>query len=343
MTFLERVGSKKVSGRTLHDVARVSGLSTATISKYLNGAKVKPENEKRIIQAIEECGYSVNFFAKVLKTNRSMTIGVLIPNLASTFYSSIVSEVERKLAMKGYTLFISGYDNNESQENAKFQTLVSRRVDAILVAPERLSAESFEMAQRNGIPVLCFDTLVEGNNCPAVITNNFDVCKSVMKRLILSDFHKIVVLLPNVIYFTTGERRRGCEEALKEHKAESRAEFLHTSGDALGAYECVKSSLRQLVRPDVVFALSSGTFLGALMAIEDTGLKIPDDLAFIGYDNRMISRVHTPNISLVYQPIQEIADNICIGLERLLIGEMCESTVVASQVFYTESIDRPSR
>ena len=137
MTFLERVGSKKVSGRTLHDVARVSGLSTATISKYLNGAKVKPENEKRIIQAIEECGYSVNFFAKVLKTNRSMTIGVLIPNLASTFYSSIVSEVERKLAMKGYTLFISGYDNNESQENAKFQTLVSRRVDAILVAPER--------------------------------------------------------------------------------------------------------------------------------------------------------------------------------------------------------------
>lgn len=326
---------------TLHDVSRLSGLSIATISKYLNGVKVKPQNKKRIEDAIVACNYSVNLSAKGLKTKRSMTIGVLIPNFASSFYSSIIAGVEYLLAQKGYTLFVSGYFNNEVHENKKFQMLVSRRVDAILIAPEFLKEEYLEIARQSDIPVLCFDTKLPNINCPSVVTDNFDVCKSVMGHILELGFENACVLLPNTVYFTTNERRRGCEAAIAENNAQGKVMFLRTDGDVQGAYQKTKFFLSQERRPDIIFALSSGTSLGALMAVTESGLRIPDDIAFIGYDNQSISKTYTPNISLVYQPIQAIAEKICGILEGLMNGEKQDDiTTVISEIIYTESMNR---
>ena len=169
---------------TLHDVSRISGLSIATVSKYLNGIKVKPQNEEKIRRAIEESNYSVNFFAKSLKTKRSMTVGVLIPNMASAFYSSVISRVEQIFAPKGYNLLVSGYANDGIQENSKFLSLLSRKVDALLVAPERLSEQSVAAARANGTPVLFFDTKRDIDAIGSVVTDNYDACKAVTARLI---------------------------------------------------------------------------------------------------------------------------------------------------------------
>ncbi len=326
---------------TLHDVARLSGVSIATVSKYLNGVRVKPENENRIKEAIDKCGYNANFFAKSLKLKRSMTIGVLIPNLASSFYSAVISEVEKIFAKKGYTLLVSGYDNDARQENAKFQALVSRRVDAVLVAPENLTETSLEKAENSEIPVLFFDTRLENREVGAVVTNNFEACREVLESLLTRGFQKIAVILPSMKYSTTKERLKGCNAAIEACEAEGKVRFLQTTGDTVNAYKIVGELLAAGERPDAIFALSSSTFLSSLMAIGEAGLKIPEDVAFIGYDNRQISKIYSPNISLVYQPIREIAEKICERLEADFAGEESKAvSVVEAKVVYTESVER---
>ena len=323
---------------TLHDVSRISGLSIATVSKYLNGIKVKPQNEEKIKRAIEESNYSVNFFAKSLKTKRSMTVGVLIPNMASAFYSSVISRVEQIFAPKGYNLLVSGYANDGIQENSKFLSLLSRKVDALLVAPERLSEQSVAAARANGTPVLFYDTKRDIDAIGSVVTDNYDACKAVTARLIESGFSKITVLLPSTVYSTTNERRQGCLDAAAQLGCSHTLETLGTPGDISGAYERTRALLAA-GRPEVIFALSSSTFLGALMAVSDAGLKIPEDIAFIGYDNKQISKIYTPNISLVYQPVDDIAQAIYGELSALMAGDAGNGRIVIrSRITYTDSI-----
>ncbi len=325
---------------TLHDVARLSGLSIATISKYLNGIKVKPQNEEKIKRAIDECNYSVNFFAKSLKTKCSLTVGVLIPNMSSAFYSSVVSRVEQIFAAKGYSLLISGYNNDSAQENSKFLSLLSRKVDAILVAPERLSEQSVAVARANGTPVLFFDTQQNIDSIGAVVTDNYEACRAVVTHLLESGFSKITVLLPSNIYSTTNERKQGCLDAAAKVNCSISVKILSTSGNILGAYERTCLLLKS-ERPEVIFALSSSTFLGSLMAVNDAGLKIPEDIAFIGYDNKQISKIYAPNISIVYQPIDDIAQAIYNKLSALMEGKTSnDCVVVKSCIIYTDSIKK---
>lgn len=330
----------KRTGGTLHDVSTLSGLSIATISKYLNGVRVKENNARKIEQAIADCNYNVNFFARSLKTGQSMTIGVLVPNIASTFYSSLIAEVERIMMTKGYTLYVSGYDNDPVQENQKFRMLLSRKTDAVLIAPEHLDPKSLALAKKNGMPVLFFDTVIEDADVGSVTTNNRDVCRYVIRELIARGFKKIAVLAPDNTYSTVRERCIGCKEAAAQ-AGTSGVDVISASGNSVsGAHETVLRLLSSS-RPEVIFPLSSGAFLGALMAISEAGLRIPQDIAFVGFDNRQISHIYTPNLSLIYQPIDEIASVVCEQLMRLIKGETDgESNVVKSRVEFTRSVSK---
>lgn len=327
----------KTQAGTLHDVARISGLSIATISKYLNGVHVKSENKRKIEQAITACNYNVNFFARSLKTGLSMTIGVLIPNIASAFYSSLIAEIERTMTAKGYTLYVSGYDNNAAQENAKFRALISRKADVILIAPEKLSAQSLEIARANKIPVLFFDTALEGADVCSVVTDNRAVCRDVMRELIYRGFNNIAVLAPDSLYSTTTDRCFGVRDAVEESGKDC-LNLIPTSGAIAGTYTRMQKLLKEN-RPDAVFALSSSIFLGALMAVAEAGLRIPEDIAFIGYDNYQLSQTYTPRLSLVYQPLPQIAEAVCDKLLSFAQGaETSERITVKSRVIYTDSI-----
>ena len=327
----------KTQAGTLHDVARISGLSIATISKYLNGVHVKAENKRKIEHAITECNYNVNFFARSLKTGFSMTIGVLVPNMASAFYSSLMAEIERTMAAKGYTLYVSGYDNNAAQENAKFRALISRKTDVILIAPEKLSEESLEMARANKIPVLFFDTALEDADVCAVVTDNRAVCRDVTLELFRRGFENIAVLAPGSLYSTTNDRCFGVRDAMEE-TGKNGVTIIPDLGSIANTYARTQKLLQEN-RPDAIFALSSGTFLGALMAVGEAGLRIPDDVAFIGYDNNQLSQTYTPRLSLVYQPLPEIAEAICEKLLAFAVGAECGGRVVVkSRVMYTDSI-----
>ena len=139
---------------TIKDVARQTGLSIATISKYINGGNVLDSNRLLIDSAIKELGFKVNEIARGLKTNRTMTIGVLIPDLKNIFCTSVVSDIERILIQSGYSTIICDYRQDAGQEASKLDFLMNKMVDGIIVMPYGLSSHKIESLLDKNIPVV---------------------------------------------------------------------------------------------------------------------------------------------------------------------------------------------
>ena len=167
---------------TIKDVARRTGLSLSTISKYLNGGNVREENRLAIDAAVAELGYSVNVFARSLKANRSMTVGVLLPTISSPFFGRVVAALELILRRSGYECFVCSYDFDRDQELGKLDFLARYHVDGIVYVPEHASAE--EVRTRVGaIPVVLIDRSLENAQYDTVVVDNLNAVYMAVEHL----------------------------------------------------------------------------------------------------------------------------------------------------------------
>ena len=149
---------------TIKDVSKFSGLSLATISKYLNGGNVRDENRRSIDQAVEALGYRVNRNARSLKTNRTMTVGVVMPTLSVPFFGSVISSLDQTLREAGYTSFVCSYDFDRDLELEKLRVLCNNNVDGIVLAAQHVSAKDLEEirnARGTEMPMVLVDRKVE--------------------------------------------------------------------------------------------------------------------------------------------------------------------------------------
>lgn len=325
---------------SLKDVARVSGLSVATISKYLNGIYIKEQNRKKIDEAIQQLDYHVNYIAKGLKTHSSMTVGVLIPTLDSRFYSSIVSRLEKKLAQCGKNVLICDYDNNEVLENKKFLSLLSRQVDQIVAVPTYLTQKALDTAKKNNVQVIFFDRIIDNIENVSVLTDNYDISYAAVEKLINRGRKNILFVAPHNDFYTTKERLRGAYDALEKAQVKVKFEVCEIQGGSEKAYLGCKQALFDRHDIDAVFALSSSTMLGAIMAIRELNFSIPNDLSFIGFDNLQIAKIYSPKLSCISQPLDDIAGKV---VELILQSEKAgfdqkQPIVLKSELIETESL-----
>ncbi len=168
---------------TIKDVARRTGLSLSTISKYLNGGNVREENRLAIDAAIEELDYSVNVFARSLKANRSMTIGVLLPTISSPFFGRVVAAMEPVLRRSGYECFVCSYDFDREQELKKLEFLARYHVDGIVYVPENVTAGEVR-ARVGAIPVVLIDRSLDQADYDTVVVDNLNAVYMAIELLI---------------------------------------------------------------------------------------------------------------------------------------------------------------
>ena len=158
---------------TIKDVARLAGVSVSTISKYLNGGNVLEENAEAIRRAISELDYRVNPFARSLKTQRSRSIGILIPDLTAPFYGSFLSGLDKVLREHGYHSLVSCYSANHGTERDNLQFLISTGIDGLVYAPEDLTPDEFyELTSNCNIPVVQFDRMIQGVSSDTILVEN---------------------------------------------------------------------------------------------------------------------------------------------------------------------------
>jgi LacI family transcriptional regulator len=308
---------------TIKDVARETGLSIATISKYINGGNVLEQNRALIADAIEKLGYQVNAAARSLKTNRTMTIGVLIPDLKNLFCTTIISSIENNLMQNGYSTIICDYGQNVKLESSKLAFLVSKQVDGIILLPSGSAPPELKSLIECGLPVVLIDHALEELGCDTVLVDNLNASYHAVELLITKGHRRIGIICGPDASYTARQRLKGYERVHGDYGMAVDAALVKKGDYGVDSgYRLFGELLNEPEPPTAVFVTNYEMTLGAVMAANERNCRFPDDLSFIGFDNMELAKVVKPSLVMVIQPMEQMGEAAAKTLLRRLKGDM---------------------
>ena len=293
---------------TIRDIRDRTGLSLATISKYLNGGNVLPKNRELIEEAIDALHYEVNELARGLVTNRTKTIGVLVYDIQCLFVGNMLHYLGQELHKSGYAMLICDSCNNEEMEKENLQFLLSRKVDGILIFAVSLTGGFLDPAKRAGVPIVLLDRAFRGVEVDCVEVDNRTAVFRAAQMLIEYGHRKIALVASDVEY-TGVERKKGYEDALRTYGI-SVPEGYRVSGRhsfELG-YQGMKGLLAMEEAPTAVILSNYDTTLGGILALNESDMNCPEDISVIGFDDMLMSKVIRPKLWIVSQPMREMSE-----------------------------------
>lgn len=308
---------------TLKDIANDLGLSVITISKVLrNHPDISEGTRKRVLKRVKELNYQPNYAARALITGRTWSIGLVVPDLLHPFFASVAKAISREIQGKGYGLIISTSDEEPELEQREIQQLLARRVDVMIVASAQRSVEDLGQLANQKIPYILVDRSFPGFPSNFVGVDDRKIGAMATSHLIEQGCHRIAHIQGPEVSTGIG-RREGYTEALTAHRMTPIAEHIvsiGTSGDHRGeegGYEAARHLLSHPKRPDGIFCFNDPVALGAMRAILDAGLQIPEDVAVIGCGNLSYSdflRVPLSTIDQGSSSIGKIAAEMALKL-----------------------------
>ncbi|MCR5715341.1 MAG: LacI family transcriptional regulator [Lachnospiraceae bacterium] len=304
---------------TIRDIRNRTGLSLATISKYLNGGNVLPENRKAIAEAIEELHYEVNEVARGLATQKSRTIGVLIQTFDNIFMGSIVSNIERILREHNYGTIVCDCQQDKKLEEEEIHFLLGKRVDGIITIPTAGNAGYLQAAVDRKIPIVLLDRTFTDQKFDSILVDNVEAARGAVQILIDHGHTRIAIICGDDSEYTARERLRGYCTALESANIDIEASYIKRGKlSTAHGYESMKELLAMKDRPSAVFFSNYEITLGGIMAINELHVAFPQEISLIGFDNFMLSKVINPKLWMVNQPMETIAQQAAeLMLKRL--------------------------
>ena len=303
----------------MKDLARETGLGLATISSYINGGNVREKNRVKIEKAIEDLHYEVNEVARGFKTNTTRTIGVVIPELNNTFCAQVITELEDVLRSHGYAAIVCDCRTDKKLEKEAAEFLLRRRVDGIINMPASMEGDHLETFVKSGKPIVLIDRMIHGITCDCVLTDNRTAAHDAVKILTDHGHRKIGFLGGPGNVYTALERLQGYLDGLKEAGI-SPEESLIVNGDYTiqGGSRGIRRLLKENPCMTAVFATNYEVTMGAVITLNEEGIKIPEQISLVGFDNQEFARACNPALTIVTQPVQEIGREAAnIMLDRL--------------------------
>ena len=307
---------------TIKDVARMAGVSTTTISKYINGGNVRAENAEAIRRAIDALDFRVNHFARSLKTQRSRSIGILLPDMTAPFYGTVLMAMDKTFREHGYHSLVSCYGSNHGLERDNLRFLLSTGIDGLVYAPEDLSAEEYaELTANSGIPMVQIDRIIQGVASDAVLVNNSDAVYQAVSRLIDKGHRRCAIITGPKSVFSAKERLVGYLRALSDHGILYDGELVICDENTFGTgYHGCETLMRLQDRPTAVFTTNYNITMGLVTAARERGIRIPEELDIFGFDCVEICTMMRPPLPVVHQPEQEIGRTAAAYLIERLSG-----------------------
>lgn len=307
---------------TIKDVARMAGVSMSTVSKYMNGGHVREENVEAIRKAIEVLDYRVNPFARRLKTQRSRSIGILLPDITAPFFGAVVTALDKTLREYGYHTIMSCYSANHGMERDNLHYLISTGIDGLIYIPEDLSAEEYyELTTNCNIPMVQMDRMIQGVECDAVLVDNADATYNATAELISRGHRNIAMMTGPKSVFTAKERQVGYLRALSDHGILfDDSLFVSNENTFATGYHGFEQIWNQPERPTAVVTTNYDITLGLVTAVREKGLRIPEDIDIVGFDCVEVCTMMKPPLPVVHQPEQLIGQTAAQYLVQRLQG-----------------------
>ncbi|MCX2484178.1 LacI family DNA-binding transcriptional regulator [Pedobacter sp. MR2016-24] len=311
---------------TIYDLAKRLDISATTVSRGLQDhPAINKKTKKRIFDLAAELGYRSNKFASNLRTQKTNTIGVIVPRLNSLFMSSVISGIEKIVNNAGYNLIISQSFEQEKKEKANTTTMFNSRVDGLIVslALDTEDLSHFDTFIKKNIPIIFFDRVTEDIESTKVLIDNFKAGYKATEHLIEQGCKKILHLTGSTARNVYKDRFEGYKKALSDHHLPFDPELFISNDLSEQAVQdaLVNDVLKRDKLPDGLFITNDSSAAFALTILKEAGLSIPEDIAIVGFNNDLISRVTQPAITTINYPGNEMGENIARILINHLDGE----------------------
>lgn len=311
---------------TLKDVAARSRVSTATVSHVINNrSHVQPELRERVLSAIQELKYHPNAVARSLRTNRTRAVGIIIPDITNPFFPGIVRGAEDVLQKAGYTLVVGNSDGDTAKEAAYYRTFTAQRVDGfILIASESTRPPEYLLHHNiDSVPVVFVDRYYRGVRADTVLADNVRGSREAVSVLLEKGHRRIGIITGPLRLVNSRMRLDGYKQAFARFKTEIHKELIREGRyDIPSGYAETKVLLDLKNRPTALFICNAAMTLGCLRAIRERGVKVPQQLAVISFDDRELFELVDPSVSAVAQNPYELGSEAARILADRLSGNL---------------------
>ncbi len=295
---------------TIKDIAKVLNISTSTVSRALrNHPDISDETKKAVAELAKEMQYHPNSIASSLRNKRTETIGIIVPEIIHTFFASVISGVEEVAYQEGYKVIICQSNESYKKEIINIQTLISARVDGILVSISNQTTQfdHLELALQRKIPLVFFDRVCESLDTSKVVVDDFEGAVQATKYLIETGCRRIAHIAGPQNLEICKQRKEGYLAALREYGLAMEDDLVvECNLDQHEAMNATEKLLRFPQKPDAIFAVTDPVAIGAHIVIRKHGLKIPEQISLMGFTNDAVSEIIEPSITTMAQPSTEM-------------------------------------
>jgi DNA-binding LacI/PurR family transcriptional regulator len=321
----------KSSQTTIKDIARALGISPSTVSRALKDhPDISPKTRKAVKELADKLHYEPNAIALSLRSRSSRTIGVVIPEIVHFFFSSVISGIEEIAYKSGFTVIICQSNEDYEKERNIIHTLMSNRVDGILVSVSKTTTnyDHFLELQKSNIPIVFYDRVLNIPNSDRVIVDDFSGAYKAVDHLIKMGCKRIAHLATSQELMIGRNRKAGYIQALKDHNIEVDEEIILRCDTDKHAQKCIPYILSLQKKVDGIFAVNDLTAMTAMSIIKRSGYLIPEEIAIVGFSNSIYSSMTDPPLSTIEQQGFEMGRKaVTLLLERIQSDEPIESRV----------------
>lgn len=292
----------------IRHIAKQAGVSVATVSRVLNHPEnVAPKTREKIEKIIAETEYTPNWFARGLNFNKTGTIGLMIPHILNSVHMEIAKGVEDVAHQKEYIALMCNVENDAAKEKRYLDQLIKRRVDGIIFICSSLEKKDFELVQEQNIPLVLIG---EHKNNPGLHVVSIDCEQAARKAIghLVESGHETIAMLYGTDPKVENEYKcKGYREALKAAGLPYRKEYVREVENSIeGGYLGAKKLMELRDPPKAIFCSSDYMAFGAMDAIKDKNLRIPQDVAVMGFDNVRMSNLVEPKLTTIEVPLHKM-------------------------------------
>lgn len=326
-------------GVTVADVARSAGVSTASVSRALSGADgVGAAVRERVIAVAEELGYRPNTVARSLRTSRTQTIGLIIPDVVNPFFGELALAVEDAAHRQGYSVILCNANEETRRQDRYVELVLARRVDGLLLTPVLADSPALHAAARQGVPMVFVDRTVAGLGTAVVRADGRAAISALVDHLVRLGHERIAVITGPRKSLTGRERLAAVGAALRAHSLSLRRDFVRVGNFQADSGRRAAAQFLDLDEPPTaVFAIDNLMALGAVQEFRRRGLKIGSDIAVAGFDDPPWFQLMEPPMTTVAQPVSRMGTLAVETLFKAIGGGRVRSQLLDCELLIRSS------
>jgi DNA-binding LacI/PurR family transcriptional regulator len=328
---------------TIYDVAKRAGVSIATVSKVINNTgNMRESTKQRVKKAMEELNYHPNVMASALMGKGTKTLGLLVPDISNPFFSEIAKVIEDRAHEKGYSVIICSTDENAEKEKKNVELLQSKLVDGFIVGSTYSDKSIVQNLTEAGVPVVMLTQDDPAIDVSQVFVDDFKGGYEATIHHLQNGHHRIAIISEQMA-LSSVKRTEGYLQALKTYGIRPSEEYLvKTRGTIANGIKAFDRLFRLPEPPTAIFACNDQLAIGVMLGAQEKGIKIPDQLSLVGFDDTILARATYPRLTTVAQPIAEMGKTVVdLLIDEIRLGHSKKERILYNpRLIIRETTDR---